>query len=359
MGTHKFIGFIHEVPVTAKFPVILIPKAIAKAKPKLSPRPISPQSQFLQRPQPPLPPGSEPQLLSKQTLALYWGLNLFISIAIGIVLAVVSAQVGFLVGLGTLLLCSSLLSLYLWREYSAFAQRKTSYEQQQQEYLLQQKHYAAALANFKERQQQNEAVQASFREEYSQWKRQAEDKQTILLLLLERTWPPSRDRVNRAAKGESEPSFEKYLHQYFPGKIHASVPIQNPAYDCSYTYVLDFAYIDPQTNLSINIEVDEPYSLQTGKPLHYLSNQVESNRERFLTGCCWSVIRFSEEQVVRYPESCCRTIAEVIADIMGYAMIPKEFAGVRSLPFQPRWTYEEATRMAKTDYRQTYLTANY
>jgi hypothetical protein len=63
---------------------------------------------------------------------------------------------------------------------------------------------------------------------------------------------------HKPPKGHSETQFERDLWRYFPGKIHTGLMVQCPGYD--QPYLPDFAYIDPDICLHIDIEVDEPYS---------------------------------------------------------------------------------------------------
>ena len=129
--------------------------------------------------------------------------------------------------------------------------------------------------------------------------------------------------------------------------------IQNPNYSQGFHYTPDFAYIDPDANLHIDIEIDEPYEYKSRKPLHCIGQ--DEKRNRFFTNGFWVVIRFSEEQVIRYPERCCKKVAEIIADVTSDESILRKFANVSPLTFTPRWTVEGAKQMASKNYRQTYL----
>jgi hypothetical protein len=84
-----------------------------------------------------------------------------------------------------------------------------------------------------------------------------------------------------------------------------------------YPYTADFAYIEPAMNLHIDIEVDEPYDYTSRQPRHYIGLETEKKRNRFFTDRLWIVIRFSEEQVVRWPDSCFDTLRPRRAKILG------------------------------------------
>ncbi len=70
----------------------------------------------------------------------------------------------------------------------------------------------------------------------------------------------------------------------------------------------------------------------------------------------WLVIRFIEEQASRHPKSCCKTIAQAIALVLGDDSVLNQFANVPNLQEMSRWTQSEAGAMAAKDYREKYLT---
>jgi hypothetical protein len=58
---------------------------------------------------------------------------------------------------------------------------------------------------------------------------------------------------------------------------------------------------------------------------------------------------------VQHPDSCCKVIASAIAKIIGDYSCLVSLQDVPTLPFNKQWTIKEAKRMAKTNYRQSYL----
>lgn len=158
---------------------------------------------------------------------------------------------------------------------------------------------------------------------------------------------------HKAPKGHSETEFEHDLWRYFPGKIHTGLLVKRPDYD--QPYIPDFAYIDSQLNLHIDVEIDEPYTINTRQPLHYLGCLKDQQRNQFFLEQGWVVIRFSEAQVVKSPASCCKAIAATIASITGYSAIMHSFREVSTLKPERRWTQVEAQQMAETTYREQYL----
>ena len=119
-------------------------------------------------------------------------------------------------------------------------------------------------------------------------------------------------------------------------------------------YTPDFAYIDERLNLHIDIEIDEPYVYHSGKPTHYLYAGKDRKRNDFFNDRGWIVIRFSEEQVARYPHSCCKTIARQIAEITRETSILNRFDNISDLQQQRQWTEAEAREMAERRIRDRY-----
>ncbi len=110
-------------------------------------------------------------------------------------------------------------------------------------------------------------------------------------------------------------------------------------------------YIIIIQNIFIDVEIDEPYSLNDKTPIHYLG--IDDYRNRYLNSCGFEIIRFSEEQIVTNPELCLITIKNTINNIIKCdrnISIPK-FDNWRT----PCWTKQRAQEMAINDYRKYYL----
>ena len=120
-----------------------------------------------------------------------------------------------------------------------------------------------------------------------------------------------------AKEGRAEKLFQKHLDSYFPNKIYANLTCQNSNYGRDYKYTPDAVYIDRSTGLYIDIEVDEPYTFSEEKAIHYYNCHTDCRRNDFFLERGWIVIRFSEQQVVCCPDSCCKTLAQTIAEITG------------------------------------------
>jgi hypothetical protein len=155
-------------------------------------------------------------------------------------------------------------------------------------------------------------------------------------------------------QGVSEKSFFRYLLSYFANQIVCqSIPLQISG--SNRHYWADFIIYHQNSGLALDIEIDEPYVGNTGKPHHCLDFDKDIRRNRFFLQRNWIIIRFAEIQVVNHPLSCCKVIAQTIAKITGDKSSLLILDSLPDLPLQKRWTNKEARQMAKNNYRQFYL----
>lgn len=130
-----------------------------------------------------------------------------------------------------------------------------------------------------------------------------------------------------------------YLNKYFTYK-----PTSRP-------YVSDFAYVNDKIGLVLLIEIDEPYTIQNKEPIHLNDN----DRNSFFLKLNWIIIRFSEEQILMYPNESCNFISELILEFeepSGRLGLPN------SLPFIERWNDFNIHRLINSNYRENYLKIN-
>jgi very-short-patch-repair endonuclease len=154
-----------------------------------------------------------------------------------------------------------------------------------------------------------------------------------------------------AQEGVSESHFYKYLKKYFSYVIY-------PGYEFklneNYTYSSDFTLM-LSNEISIIIEIDEPYDGATKKPHHCTDNDKDDNRDKFFLDGNWIVIRFSEYQACACPIECCHEIAKMIDRIYPANNHIEQFKDVGNLKKDSRWNYKQALAMAKKNYRLKYL----
>ena len=306
------------------FPIVCMPYSLERAQDSLPPEIPFPEK-------PPANPGDEPKQWDGAVIAIQTAAA---AIAAPIISSVLPIPV-WLLFLGAV----SAIAYGTWQQYKSYPDRK-------QVYRLQAAHYAKELPGYKRRKRNHEEEQKiEVQKRLVPWRRE----QTRLALA--RTEP--HDGANSTAQeGRSERMFRDHLERYFPGKIHANLTLQIPSF--SHPYTPDIAYIDRAIGLSIDIEVDEPYVYRTKQAIHYSMSEKDCKRNQFFVDKGWVVIRFSEQQVVCHPDSCCKVVAQKIAQITVDDSILSRFANIPDLPQQPQWTEVEANQMAIEKARDNY-----
>jgi very-short-patch-repair endonuclease len=156
---------------------------------------------------------------------------------------------------------------------------------------------------------------------------------------------------SKAPAGVSEKAFYEIMKRIFPSIVQG-VAFQNPKFP--HPYSADFVLVH-SSGLSIDIEIDEPYVGNTKAPHHCIDQGKDDIRNQFFTSNNWVVIRFSEKQAVKYPYSCCKAIASVIAKVAGDYTFLTQLQKVSDLPNDPMWTIKQAKKWASVNYRKTYL----
>ena len=144
-------------------------------------------------------------------------------------------------------------------------------------------------------------------------------------------------------KGKYEAIFLQKLKGVFGDKISDRKEFTLPNGNA---FVPDATYIDSSSGLCIDIEIDEPYAMPDGKPIHYIDGPDEY-RNAFFASHGWFVIRFAEEQIARHSNEC-------ISFIQGF-LEQLKMGTIPSFPFPiEQWTYGDAYRLFNNNYRQTY-----
>ena len=149
---------------------------------------------------------------------------------------------------------------------------------------------------------------------------------------------------NSIKVGYSENKFLYFLNNQFGERIKTKKKVSNDFE----AYFPDFIYYDNVRQIYLDIEIDEPYDLLEGKPIHCLFD--DSRRDVFFIDHYWSVIRFSEKQIITSPDSCIKTIQSVITALeYGHdnwtIYIEKDDA----------WEEETAIKMEQEGFREKYL----
>jgi len=156
-------------------------------------------------------------------------------------------------------------------------------------------------------------------------------------------------------KGVSESFFLNFLNMLDDFDVYTEhkVPI---SYSNDKYYYPDFVLKHKKTGLFIDLEIDEPYSGETGTPIHYLEENyfesIDTNRNDFFTRNQWIVIRLAEQQVFQFPKLCIQLIKDVIIVVQSLNLqnihAPKQFE-------VKKWTKEEAYSFAYKRFRYSYI----
>lgn len=157
-------------------------------------------------------------------------------------------------------------------------------------------------------------------------------------------------------RGYSEEMFEDLIRNTFNNvELEISGDVNLKLSDTARSYEPDIALVaNNQTNIRIDIEIDEPYSLLSRTPIHYTEDNSDAVRDAIMKSAGWIVIRFAEEQIVKQPMACISSIARLLIQIDS-SLVP-ETCSLSEFP-KPvkRWTKAEAELMAQNNYREAYL----
>jgi hypothetical protein len=297
------------------YPDIYIPRVFKRAKESLPPIP-----------NPPKPP--EDFTLSKPEK--YPGCIVVLGILISLISLFFSVELS--VAVGVLSVATLLLFRFTYQQrLEEFKKGLKENEIQKVKYLKKQENHLAEIDKIRSPER-------------------VKNHQIETLLNATKNTQPPRVKNPSVKMGVSESKFLAYLEKYFPGNIEIRIGLEIPNYD--YPYTPDYCYIDEDFHM--DIEIDEPYVWNTKAPYHYLGNAKEQNRNDFFLNRNWVIIRFAEEQVCRYPDSCCKEIAKVLEELFGKP-ISSNLKKIEDLEKVDRWSYDEAEEMADRDYRSSYL----
>jgi len=152
--------------------------------------------------------------------------------------------------------------------------------------------------------------------------------------------------THNSSKGKTEIYFLEKLHKKFGEQIKVDLFSETG----KNSYLPDFLFICKKTGICIDIEIDEPYSVDSGKPIHH-DRSNDSIRNNYFNDLNVIVVRFSEKQVIENPEKC----IDLLNDIRLSFIEQTNFEYYHSVPKEKLWTYEQSLIYANNNYRNTYL----
>ena len=159
---------------------------------------------------------------------------------------------------------------------------------------------------------------------------------------------------NTKRRGFKEESFQKSIEQYFGKDFTVLGNVRLNTGKETRPFEPDIAIIDKtNSNLRIDIEIDEPYAGITRQPTHCKGEDV--NRDIYFIDRGWMIIRFSEYQVHMQENDCLRFIAETIKQAIPKYNIPSQFVNQSSLQVEKLWDIVQAQKWEKAKYREQYL----
>ena len=156
-------------------------------------------------------------------------------------------------------------------------------------------------------------------------------------------------------RGRSEIFFLAFLQQHFGAAtifINHRVSVDDERLKTPWYYP-DFIYHDT-SGLCIDIEIDEPYALDSRKPIHCQGQ--DDYRNAFFLRKQWVVVRFTEQQVMQHPLLCCQELAALIFHLNGRHYAARFYH--ERLPRQPQWDQAEALRWARSRTRELSAVGN-
>lgn len=230
--------------------------------------------------------------------------------------------------------------------YGAFGLRKQSDELTAPERLTARQRYETARQAYNRAQATFDAAEAAkFTPEALQ-----SHRRRMVAPYLEAS-ASDRPGESAALVGPAEAHLYSRLAHHFPGLILRRRMLRVGAD----AYHPDYLLFDPAHKLRIDIELDEPYTLRVGMPIHFLEGEesIDAPRDQAFLAAGWAVVRFSEEQAVNDPDGCARVIADVREKLTG--KVTPSLCAVQPVTPAPRWSREDANRMAAAGTRSVLL----
>ena len=199
-------------------------------------------------------------------------------------------------------------------------------------------------------------------------KLQKEHVKNELKSVLSKTIEPNTKLINSYSIGISEDYFENQLKKHFSNKIYKNITIDEmEIYDgelklSEFEQLLlpDFVYWDKENKVCIDIEIDEVYVMSSKKPIHYINemgDSIDSSRNDYFNDSGWIVVRFSENQIINFPDQCCKIIQEIVKKIKCILEgLEYDDAILKDiLQEELCWDINKAKELAKINYRDDLL----
>lgn len=150
---------------------------------------------------------------------------------------------------------------------------------------------------------------------------------------------------NPPKKGRSEDTLFSCLMRSIPSKVHIDTVISG--------YYPDIM-VTTNNNVYIDIEIDEPYEMDSKIEIHYIGCE-DATRDSRIANRDWIVLRFSEKQIMTDCTACSKLIENLIKMVEeGSLKALDEILSIRASIEDDRWRKEDARMMAINNYRKSY-----
>jgi hypothetical protein len=157
-------------------------------------------------------------------------------------------------------------------------------------------------------------------------------------------------------KGIYEQKVLEHLLRHFPNKIYIGGTAKDEKGEVGkWAPLPDFVVHDNDIGYNLVVEVDEPYDLQYGYPIHCIDS--DDSRDEYFLRQNWLVLRFAEIQWVNQPNECCDYIAKFINEAtLGSSSMVVSGIFKNLLPVNS-WSESDAAGMELSGLRESYLPA--
>jgi hypothetical protein len=165
----------------------------------------------------------------------------------------------------------------------------------------------------------------------------------------------SHKLIKTGRRGYKEALFQAAIESYFGNEFQILGDARLDTGRESRPFEPDIAIIDKKynSNLRIDIEIDEPYAGISRQPTHCIGEDIF--RDNYFKDRGWIVIRLSEYQVHLSEGSSLKFIAETIKAAIPNYIIPSDLSKLPSLAKDKLWDTLQAQKWEKDNYREKYL----
>lgn len=169
-------------------------------------------------------------------------------------------------------------------------------------------------------------------------------------------WFFDRDELPNPKLGRAEYFFRDFIHNQnipigYDFFFDTSVEVSSYSINSKVSFFHPDLLVLTPRGLMIDVEIDEPYSADSHKPIHCVHSlqNGDFSRNQYFTKFNCSVLRFSERQIIKYPEIC----LNIILSFDDYASIPPNLVLPNDFK-ESTWDEQTAIRLAAENYRDSY-----